>query len=1408
MVQPTKAARSGSVPLGGAAAVRSAAAAVLVAGAFGLLELLQRSFDRLPPFLTFYPAVMVAALLLGFLPGLVATVLSALAAAFWLMEPQGGLAAASRSELAALATFTAAGSFLSVVALVHQRARQRAGALQRELAVRGSADRLHLALRAARAGAWEWEVGTDRSRWSEELHELFGLALGSSQPSFAAWMSAVAPEDRPRVAEMVSASARLGAPVEVEWRMRGRDGAEHWILSKGEPERDGTGEVVRYVGIALDVTERKRAELALRESEERWRLFVEHTPAAVALFDREMRYLAASRRYAEDYRLGDTALLGRSHYEVFPEIPERWRAIHARCLAGATEACEEDPFPRADGTLDWVRWAIHPWRTPDGAIGGVILFSEVVTGRKQAALQVAAERERLEVTLRSIGDAVIATDAAGHVTLVNPVAEELTGFAAGEVAGMPLGEVLHLVNEDTRLPMPDPAGQVLEAGRALSPGEPTLLLARGGTERPVAGIAAPIRDALGRVSGAVLVLRDRSRARQMEEALRAEIEAREQLASVAQNVPGCIYTFRLRPDGSSCLPFGTAAVGEVFGFEPETLTGDASPILARVHLEEQQAILDGIQASARTGSRWQAHFRYQHPAKGLRWLEASAMPSHEPDGSALWHGFAMDVTERKRVEQSVVESEALYRSLFQLAPSGVVLLDEKGGIVAFNDQACRELGYRREEFARLTLADINVEGGDPVSLAARLRGIAEAGGEEFEVGHRTRDGQFRRVLVNSRPVVVGGRNHFLAVWQDVTERRLAEEALRRSELRHRALFEQAAVGVAEVETATGRILEANDRLCELLGYAIGELRGKTWREISSPEELQADQESFDRLAATGQPYQREKRYLRKDGQVLWASLRVSRLAVPGEASSSQIAVVVDITERKRAEAALQESEQRFRALIEKSTEMLLVLGQGGRFQFWSQGAVETLGWTPEEQLGRSALDLVHPDDRQSLERTLSLVAAAPGALSRGVVRWRHRDGSWRQIEATVRNLLQDPAVRGVVLNARDLTSQRLLEEQFQQAQKLETVGRLAGGVAHDFNNLLTVILGCSEALKDELDPGAVQAVEDAEQIRAAGERARDLTRQLLAFARKQVVAPVALDLNALVRGAEKMLGRLLGEDVELKVKLQPGLWTVNADPSQVEQVLLNLAVNARDAMPRGGTLILETRNATVGDPEAGEREGGRAGDWVQLEVRDTGVGITPEVRAHLFEPFFTTKEQGKGTGLGLATVYGIVAQAGGHVQVKSEPGQGARFQICLPRALRVAAAAAAPEQARRSRGTEQLLVVEDDELVRGVIVRALEAEGYQVTAVGQPSRALELAPEELGRLRLLITDVVMPSLDGRQLAEALTARCPSLRVLYLSGYTQDAISERGVLDSGVEFLAKPFTRAALLGKVRALLDAS
>jgi len=508
----------------------------------------------------------------------------------------------------------------------------------------------------------------------------------------------------------------------------------------------------------------------------------------------------------------------------------------------------------------------------------------------------------------------------------------------------------------------------------------------------------------------------------------------------------------------------------------------------------------------------------------------------------------------------------------------------------------------------------------------------------------------------------------------------------------------------------------------------------------------------------------------------------------------------------RSERALRRSEERFRRVVASVSDLIVVLREDGRVLYVSDSVERILGWTPEEFVQRNVLEDIAPEDREAVAGRLARAQAEPGRVLEADFRARHRDGSWRVFESTGAALQDEDGQAGHVVSvSRDVTDRLRMEEELRQSQKLESLGRLAGGVAHDFNNLLTVILGEAEYLEGKLPPASALRP-GVRQVLSSAERAAELTAQLLAFARRQVIAPRLVDLGETLRGLEPMARRLVGEDVELRVDGGEEPLPVLVDGGQVEQLVVNLVANARDAMPRGGRLDLSARPVHVG-----EHEEVPPGNWVRLAVRDTGRGIPAEDRERIFEPFFTTKPVGEGTGLGLASSYGIVQQSRGHIRVDSDPAAGTEFRIYLPRAVGSAeAAAAGPRQrseAAPDRGAETVLVVEDEADVRRLAVRALEALGYRVWEAEDGQKALDLVLAGCGPFQLLLTDLVMPQLGGARLAARLRALTPGLRVVFMTGYADVGTLDEALPEGADAVLPKPFTARELGLRVREVLDA-
>ncbi len=511
-------------------------------------------------------------------------------------------------------------------------------------------------------------------------------------------------------------------------------------------------------------------------------------------------------------------------------------------------------------------------------------------------------------------------------------------------------------------------------------------------------------------------------------------------------------------------------------------------------------------------------------------------------------------------------------------------------------------------------------------------------------------------------------------------------------------------------------------------------------------------------------------------------------------------------ERRQAEAVLHDREQRFRALIENASDVILTLDPTGRITYVSPALFRVLGYSPVEYVGLNAFDMLHPDDVRENTAVFAQLLKQPGGSIASQFRFRHKDGSWRWLEAVASNLLAEPSVQAVVTNLRDVTERNHLEAQFLQAQKMEAIGHLTAGIAHDFNNLLTAINGFAGLMKMRLPPDN-PLQETTDMILHSGQQAANLVRQLLTFSRKQIVTPEIIELNAVVTKVERMLERIIGEHIHMITNLAPDLWPIKADPMQMEQIIVNLAINARDAMLSGGRLIIETNNAILDEDYVATHLEALPGAYVLLAIGDTGIGMTEEVKAHLFEPFFTTKGQGKGTGLGLATVYGIVKHYGGCIWVGSEIGQGSTFKIYLPRA-EVSHFSPSPSQrvVEKPTGSETILLVEDSGGVRDMVRRTLEELGYTVLAAPDGPTALELVDGYPGLIDLLLTDVVMPGLSGKDLAERLLQTRIDLKVIFMSGYSEEAIANRGILSPHTFLLQKPFSPLEMALRVREVLD--
>ena len=769
-------------------------------------------------------------------------------------------------------------------------------------------------------------------------------------------------------------------------------------------------------------------------------------------------------------------------------------------------------------------------------------------------------------------------------------------------------------------------------------------------------------------------------------------------------------------------------------------------------------------------------------------------------------------------EKRQKELAAQLRLLLDSTGEGIYGVDMEGRCNFINLSGAHMSGFEPDEMQGEIIHDLNHHtrtNGEPYPIeeCAIFRAFRTGEGVTAtdEVFWR-KDGSSFPVEYSSYPTLENGvPSGAVIVFKDVSDRTKMEHDLRDSEELFRNAFVAGRVGMALI-SPDNRYLTVNDSLCEMVGYSRDELLAIDWMTLTHPDDVEINLE-FARslLAGAAEPHQLTKRYIHKNGSIITVDVSDAVVRDPEGNPLYFVTQIQDVTDRKEAQIALEESQKLLRGVIDNSPAVIYIKKVDGTYLLVSKNWLRDLNLNPGQVVGRTDLDVFPRDlaeaymknDREVFD-TRKALEVEESAI--------HTDGSTHTYRSLKFPLFdQNGECYALCGISDDITYRRQEEEererlqsQLRQGQKMEAVGQLAGGIAHDFNNILAVILNYGAFLIEDLDPEDPRA-RDVQEIIMAGEKAAQLVHQLLAFSRKEVVKPVVVDLNNVVAGLRELLRSSIGEDIELVIDTEKNLPSILADTSQLEQVLLNLSVNARDAMPRGGVLSIATSSLVLAK---GERLGLPAGWYVHLSVTDSGEGIDPGKMERVFEPFFTTKERGKGTGLGLATVYGIVKQAGGGIYVDSTLGGGSSFTVFLPVTDRERSdpPAATPIPMEAS-GTETILVVEDEDGVRALVSRILTKSGYQVIALPNGVEALDYCKQHIGDIDLLLTDVVMPEMSGKDLAFALVSLRSDIKTMFMSGYTDEIIAQRGILDEGEHLIMKPFKADELVDKVRLVLGA-
>jgi hypothetical protein len=1011
--------------------------------------------------------------------------------------------------------------------------------------------------------------------------------------------------------------------------------------------------------------------------------------------------------------------------------------------------------------------------------------------------------EQSAAALSMVACGVVVIDAGGRVTAANPSAGRILGFAPDDLVGLSWLDPPWEVLREDRSPLPPGPNPVEVCLRTLEPVSGFIMGLRGADGRTAwisVGVRAVVEE--GQKASVVVGMSDATLPKVTEERWKLAVEgARDGIWDWNAEADRVFYSRRWK---------------EMIGYEDHEIGESRTEWEDRLHPDDKVSVLAAIGDHLEARSPYyEAEYRLRCKDGSWKWIRGrGAVVSRDTGGRALrFVGAQTDVTERKRAEEALQESEERYKALFDRSLDCVYLADFEGNFLDANQAALDLLGYQRDEIQTLNFASLLPP--DQLALARRATEELRTTGRQLnrtEFRLQGKDGAPVHVETQSSVIFREGRPWAVqGIARDITGRKRAEEALREA-TEHLLNIVKCIPDTIWSIDLSGRFTYISPSVARTHGWSVEECLAQTVRELNTPRQTELNDAllgaELERALSPG--YDRSKvitfesEQLRKDGSTFWAEIRASLIWSDDGKPVGVTGITRDITERRSAELRLRESEDRFRSLSTASMEAIMVHSRGVILDVNAQ-FVRLFGYdTPEELIGRNGLDfMMTPDSAARIWRRIQESDAGPFEIT--CIR---KDGSTFAAETDSRPLLYR-GQEAVIASCRDITERRLseanqekLRAQLTQAQKMESIGRLAGGVAHDFNNLLTVINGYSQLALNALNTGDPLR-RQLEEILKAGGRASELTRQLLAFSRKQLMQPRRLDLNRVVEGLQSMLQRLVGEDVEARFALTPDTPVVQADPHQLEQVILNLVVNARDAMPKGGRLLIETARvnrdagSSTRNPEAGP------GPYAMLAVSDTGAGMDEATRQRIFEPFFTTKPAGEGTGLGLSMVQGIVAQSGGYIEVYSEPGNGTTFKVYLP-ALDAPAEAGARTGTEAVRGgKETILVVEDQADVREYAAAVLRQYGYHVILAANAGEAL-LACERTP-IHLVLTDVVMPHVGGRELAARLERARPELKVLFMSGYTDNVILHHEHLEANGQFVQKPFTPVELAAKVRQVL---
>jgi len=1343
----------------------------------------------------------------------------------------------------------------------------------------------------------------------------------------------------------------------VEFEMLRKDGSQISVVFDGQIGRDERGRFRQINCILHDVTERKKAQESLDRANQEWERTFNAISDLVMVLDDRHKILRANKAMADALGMTEQEVIGKSCFElVHGEKEPPAFCPHAQLLADGAEHSAEVVEPRLGGIYD-VR--VSPLVGQNGQVIGSVHVTRDITERKRAETELQQSNDLLRAIIEAAPTAIIGLDLAGNVQMVwNPAAEKMLGWSAQDVMGRPLPSVPVGSEEEFRR-----FREIIRRGKTLD-GVEVRRQTLDGSPIDYSIYASPLHDAEGRISGNIAVLVDITERKRVEEALQ---DSEERLRLTLEATQIGIWDWDVKTDQWYASPIYYS----MLGYEPKTGLADRREWLERVHPDDRACVNEKIQAvltrdfkeyeyearlrHADGTYRWQhvrgfgikrdedqkvtrmlgigmditerkraenimlARFRLVEHAtshsldellqttldevealtdssigfyhfveadqetlrlqawstrtlremcttegKGLHydiseagvWVDCvhkrkpvihndySALPHRKgmPAGHAnvirelvvpvfrgdrlvavlgvgnkpaaygasdietvsLLADLAWDIAERKLAEDALRAASLYNRSLIEASLDPLVTISAHGKITDVNAATEQVTGYSRDELIGTDFADYFTD--REKAGSGYEQAFKEGAVKDYELEIRHRDGDLTPVIYNASVYY----DHFgkvaglFAAARNITKQKRAEQALRDSEEQYRAVFHNAGIGI-KVLNRDRRINRANPALLNMLGYSEAELRELTPVDGTHPDDREMTNQYLDAVLGDGPDSLRlAKRYIRKDGSAIWGDVSISAMRDAQGNRTTALEVIADITDRTKSQIALQESETRMRRIIDSSPVGIRIT-QDGRHVYANRALARTFGYESQEEiLGLPSEALFAPESRALIGQRVADRMAGKTIPHHYEASGMTRHGKTIALESwgTEIDYLGKKSWLAFII---DISEAKSLRAQLLHAQKMEAVGTLAGGIAHDFNNILQVVLGFSEILLMDKGEGDREH-EDIQKILSAGRKGADLVQRLLTFSRKAETNPKPLNLNHQIQRVESLLERTIPKIINIDLILADGLSAITADPTQIEQVLMNLSVNARDAMPEGGRLIFETSNVTLDELYCNTHLGSKPGDYVLLTVSDTGEGMDKNTLEHIFEPFFSTKATGKGTGLGLAMVYGIVKQHNGYVTCYSEPGVGTTFKLYFPITEMKSESSVQHGERRLPGGAETILVVDDEDLVRELGKRILSRAGYTVLAAANGREALQTYGTKSQTISLIVLDLIMPEMDGKQCLRELLRINPGAKVLVASGFSAEGSTKEALEGGARGFVGKPYDMGQLLQTVRKALD--